>query len=309
MLSQIRRFFEERGVLEVETPSLCHTVGTDPHLSFFSTRLNKPGGRPGGTFYLQTSPEFAMKRLLAAGSGPIYQICKAFRNEESGRFHNPEFTILEWYRPGFGLDRLMNEIEALLRVLLAGTPHDGKGQRLSYREAFIDHAGIDPLVASIDDFAHCAQTHGLGDARSLCGEVASDWLDFLFTHLVQPDLGCSGPCFLFDFPACQASLALIRPGLPAVAERVEVFLRGIELANGFHELTDPCEQEQRFEQEQQERARTGRPVPAKDSCFLGALRAGLPDSSGVAVGLDRLLMLMTGADHIDDVLAFPVGRA
>ena len=309
MLANIRRFFEERCVLEVETPSLCHTVGTDPHLSFFSTRLNEPGGRPGGTFYLQTSPEFAMKRLLAAGSGPIYQICKAFRNEESGRFHNPEFTRLEWYRPSFGLDHLMDEIEALLRRLLAGTPHDGNGERLSYRKAFMNHAGVDPLTASVDDFAHCAHAHRLGDARSFCGETVSLWLDFLFSHLVQPELGCNGPCFLFDFPACQASLARIRPGSPAVAERVEVFLRGIELANGFHELSDPCEQEQRFEQEQKERARNGRPVPAKDTRFLDALRAGLPDCSGVAVGLDRLLMLIAGADRIDDVLAFPVARA
>jgi len=309
MLSRIRHFFEERCVLEVETPSLCHTVGTDPHLSFFSTGLNEPGGHAGGTLYLQTSPEFAMKRLLAAGSGPIYQICKAFRNEESGRFHNPEFTILEWYRPGFGLDRLMDEIEALLRALLTGTPHAGNGERSSYREAFSDHAGIDPLAASIEDFADCAHTRGLGDARSLCKESASDWLDFLFSHLVQPELGFSGPCFLFGFPACQASLARIRPGLPPVAERVEVFLRGIELANGFHELTDPCEQEQRFEQEQQARARNGQPVPAKDSRFIAALRAGLSDCSGVAVGLDRLLMLISGADHIDNVLAFPVARA
>ncbi len=309
MLSKLRRFFEERSVLEVETPSLCGTVGTDPHLSFFSTGLNEPGGRSGGTLYLQTSPEFVMKRLLAAGSGPIYQVCKAFRNEESGRFHNPEFTILEWYRPGFGLDHLLDEIEALLRCLLADTPHDGKGERLSYREAFIDHAGVDPMTASVDDFAHCADAHRLVDARSLCGEVTSDWLDFLFTHLVQPELGCSGPCFLFDFPACQASLARIRPGPPPVAERVEVFLEGIELANGFHELTDPCEQELRFEQEQQERRRNGQPVPARDTRFLDALRAGLPDCSGVAIGLDRLLMLITGADHIDDVLAFPIARA
>lgn len=309
MLSKIRGFFEERCVLEVETPSLCHTVGTDPHLSFFSTRMNESGGHPGGIFHLQTSPEFAMKRLLAAGSGPIYQICKAFRDEESGRFHNPEFTILEWYRPGFGLDHLMDEIEALLRALLTGPPHDGKSERWSYREAFIDHAGIDPLAASVDDFADCAHTHGLGNARSLCRESAPDWLDFLFSHLVQPELGFSGPCFCFDFPACQASLARVRPGPPAVAERVEVFLRGIELANGFHELTDPCEQERRFEQEQEKRACNGRPVPAKDTRFLGALRAGLPDCSGVAVGLDRLLMLMTGVDRIDDVLAFPVARA
>jgi elongation factor P--(R)-beta-lysine ligase len=309
MLSQIRRFFAKREVVEVETPSLCRTVGTDPHLSFFSTCLNEPGGRPGETLYLQTSPEFAMKRLLAAGSGPIYQICKAFRNEETGRFHNPEFTILEWYRPGFVLDRLMDEIEALMRALLAGTPHDGKGDRLSYREAFINHADIDPLTASIGDFVCCAHTNGLGDARSLCGKVASHWLDFLFSHLVQPELGFGGPCFLFDFPACQAALARIRPGPPAVAERVEIFVRGIELANGFHELTDPCEQEQRFEQEQRERARTGRPVPAKDTRFLDALKAGLPDCSGVAVGLDRLLMLITGADRIDDVLTFPIARA
>jgi len=309
MLSQIRRFFEERAVLEAETPALCRTVGTDPNLSFFSTALNEPGGHSGAMLYLQTSPEFAMKRLLAAGSGPIYQICKAFRNEESGRFHNTEFTILEWYRPGLGLDRLMDEIEALLRILLAGTPRAGKSERWSYREAFIDHAGIDPLAASIDDCADCAHTHGLGDARSLCKKSAPDWLDFLFSHLIQPELGLNGPCFLFDFPSCQASLARIRPGPPPVAERVEVFLQGIELANGFHELTDPCEQEQRFEQEQQQRARTGRPVPAKDSRFLDALRAGLPDCSGVAVGLDRLLMLITGADRIDDVLAFPIARA
>jgi elongation factor P--(R)-beta-lysine ligase len=311
LYATIRRFFSARGVLEVETPLLCRHTGTDPNLQPFLSHYHRPG-EPAGRglpLYLQTSPEFAMKRLLAAGSGSIYQICKAFRNEESGRYHNPEFTLLEWYRVGFELTDLMDEIDALLSELLTPKRPLGKSKRLSYREAFLRWVGADPLSASLEELSACAKAQGLEEATRLCGQDRTLWLDLLFSHKVQPHLGREGVSFVHDYPALLPSLARSKPGNDEVVERVEIFLDGMELGNGFRELADPKEQERRFDADLAVRRSQGQPEPEKDSRLLAALAAGLPDCSGIAIGLDRLLMIMTGAKAIDEVLAFLLARA
>lgn len=307
MLEDIRRFFSAKGVMEVETPLLCQGTGTDPNLAFFHSRYQLPPQEI--TLYLQTSPEFAMKRLLVAGSGSIYQICKSFRNGEQGRLHNPEFTILEWYRVGYKLEQLMDEIEALLLRLLRDCPLSDVSERIRYADIFNQYTGVDPLVFSLTDYRNCARDNNLLEAEQLCGQDHALWLDFLFSHLVQPQLGKNALCLVYDFPACQASLARLNSEDPRVAERVEVFVQGIELGNGFFELTDPVVQEQRFENELAQRQQDGLPVPGKDLRFLSALKSGLPDCAGMALGLDRLLMIVSGHSNIENVLAFPISRA
>lgn len=304
MLAAIRAYFAAQGVMEVETPLLCQGIGTDPHLDFFSVPI--PGAAPR---YLQTSPEFAMKRLLAAGSGSIYQIGKAFRQGEAGRRHNPEFTLLEWYRLDFSLERLMDDMENLLLQVAGGQLQPGSARRASYREIFLQYTGLEPLEATFQELAGYAAGHGLPEAQALCGQDRPLWLDLLFSHLVQPHLGQTGLCFVHSYPACFPSLAQTQPSDARWVERMELFWQGVELANGFHELGDAQEQAARFAAEQQTRRSQGQPVPQADSRLLAALRHGLPDCSGVAIGLDRLLALLSGADHIDQVLAFPFGRA
>lgn len=307
LLERIRTFFAARGVLEVETPLLCHNIGTDPNLDFFSTSYNQPHRQQ--TLYLQTSPEFAMKRLLAADSGSIYQICKAFRNGEAGRLHNPEFTLLEWYRVGFDLPALMDEIGALMGYLAPALPPWQRAERYSYRELFNRYTGLDALEFSLPVYRHCAEARGLPEAAAICGSNHALWLDLLFSHLVQPHLGHAAVCLVHDYPACQSSLARLKPGDPQVTERVEIFLRGVELGNGFHELADAGEQERRFLDESALRRRQGLPPVDADPRLLAALQAGLPDCSGMAIGLDRLMLLLHGYAHIETVLAFPVSRA
>ena len=309
LLAGIRRFFAEREVLEVETPLLCQTGVTDPHLHAFTTRFHLPGAGLGREMYLQTSPEFAMKRLLASGSGSIYQICKAFRNEESGRHHNPEFTLLEWYRVGFSLSDLMDEIDALLAAVCREGLPLGVAERLAYAGIFERHLGIDPLAVSLDDFSRCARQRELPEAEALCGDDRGAWLDLLFSYFVQPHLGRGRLSFVYGYPACLPSLARENPDDPRVVERVEVFLGGLELGNGFHELADAEEQEARFDADLSERLGRGVALPPKDERLLAALRSGLPDCSGMAIGLDRLLMLLAGEEAIGGVLAFPVERA
>lgn len=309
MLAAIRRFFEARNVLEVETPLLCRTGVTDPNLHPFTTRFCLPGQTQGLELYLQTSPEFAMKRLLASGCGSIYQICKAFRNEESGRHHNPEFTLLEWYRVGFSLFDLIDEIDALFAEICRDDLPLNAAERFAYADIFERHVGVNPLTASIADFAACTRSRDFPEAESLCGEDRSTWLDLLFSYFVQPRLGQGRVSFVYDYPACLPSLARRHPDDPRVVERVEVFLHGLELGNGFHELADADEQDARFEHDLAERRRKGLPQPPKDERLLAALRAGLPDCSGIAIGLDRLAMLLSGTDSIAGVLAFPVERA
>ena len=297
ILSSIRAFFAARGVLEVETPLLSAATVTDVHLhSLAATTAD------GGRRYLQTSPEFHMKRLLAAGSGPIFQLGRAVRDGESGRRHNLEFTMLEWYRPGFGHQRLMNEIDELLGEIL-GTPH---AERLTYRGAFLRHAGVDPFAAPIEELRSAVLRSGVADPGL---DDRDGLLSLLVGAVVEPRLGRGRPSFLYDYPASQAALARIRPGDPPVAERFEVYVDGVELANGFHELTDAAEQRARFEADLADRRRSGLEEPPVDERLLAALAAGLPDCAGVALGVDRLVMIALGAADIAEVIAFPADRA
>lgn len=307
LLARVRDFFAQQEVLEVETPLLSGAAATDPQLDSFVTRYTGPGAAQGRSLYLHTSPEFAMKRLLAAGSGPIYQICKVFRNGEAGRLHNAEFTLLEWYRPGFDHLRLMDEVEALVRHALAPWRDLGAGERLSYRDAFLRHAGLDPHAADCARLAACAAAHGVHAPQ---GDLNLDaWRDLLLTHVIEPQLGRGGPTFLYDYPASQAALARIRPGQPALAERFELYLEGVELANGYHELGDANSQRARFNADLTTRRTAGRDEVPIDERLLAALAHGLPDCAGVALGVDRLLMLAAGVSSLEEVLAFPISRA
>ncbi len=300
MLEKIRAFFRRAGVMEVETPQLWPTAGTDPNLDCFPV----DGGTC--TLYLQTSPEFAMKRLLAAGSGSIYQICRAFRRGEAGRLHNPEFTLLEWYRVGFDLSYLMDEVACLLHELLSNRTH---GQlRFTYEELFQQYIGVS-WQAPLLHLERQAKVLGLTEASAVCGQERSLWLDFLFSHAIQPRLPAGTLVFVHDYPAPLAALARIKPDNPWVAERFEVFVDGVELANGYRELTDPIEQRARFEADLAWRRRAGLPLPPVDEAFLAALETGLPDCSGVALGVDRVLMLAQGRAAISDVLPFPLRLA
>jgi len=302
ILAQIRAFFAPREVLEVETPLLASAPVTDLHLQALSCRYRGPGADEGRELYLQTSPEFAMKRLLAAGSGAVYQICKAVRDGEAGGMHNPEFTILEWYRPGWDHHRLMDEVDELLQLVLGTQP----GDRLTYATAFEDHAKIDPFSESHEELVSRAERLGVVEPHVL---ERDDLLNLVLTHVVEPQLGRDRPTFVHGYPASQASLARIRPGDPPVAERFEVFSEGVELANGYHELTDPAEQRRRFEADNAARQAAGTPEVPIDGRLLAAIEHGLPDCAGVALGVDRLLMLAAGAREISDVLAFPIDRA
>jgi lysyl-tRNA synthetase class 2 len=302
LLARTRAFFADRGVLEVETPLVASSPASDPHLEALTTRPRVTGGR---TLYLQTSPEFAMKRLVAAGSGPIFQLGRAFRDGERGLRHNPEFTILEWYRPGFDHHRLMIEVEELLTATLGMGP----GERVTYRDLFLRYLDLDPLTAEPADVAGCALRVGLGEVPGLPPEDLDGWLGLLLAHAVEPRLGHRGPTFVHGFPASQAALARLDPQDERVAQRFEAFVAGVELANGYHELTDAAEQRRRFEDDNAERRRRGLPEVPVDERLLAALEAGLPPCAGVALGFDRLVMLAAGVTDIAEAMAFPVERA
>lgn len=307
ILAKIRNFFAEKQVLEVDTQAMSAATVSDLHLVSFSTQFNDAGAahQNGKTLYLQTSPEYAMKRLLASGSGAIYQICKAFRNEESGRHHNPEFTMLEWYRPGFDHFDLMAELSDLMQLILSCE----KAESLSYQQAFIKFTGADPLTSSLDDLKQLILTH----------ELSADWaknetnkdtlLQYIFMELVETNIGKHVPCFIYNFPASQAALAKISVDDSRVAQRFELYYQGMELANGFHELTDASEQLQRFQADNQLRIKNGLAEKSIDENLIAALQSGLPECAGVALGIDRLVMIAVKAETISDVIAFPVNRA
>ncbi|WP_087024526.1 elongation factor P--(R)-beta-lysine ligase [Thaumasiovibrio subtropicus] len=304
LIRQIREFFENRGVLEVDTPALSMATVTDVHLHTFQTQFVGPGFANGQTLSMMTSPEFHMKRLLCAGSGCIYQISKAFRNEESGRYHNPEFTMLEWYRVGFNHHALMDEMDTLLQMVL----NCGAAERMTYQEAFLRALKVCPLEATMSELKAVAAALGLADIAE--PENHRDTLlQLLFSVGVEPKIGQDAPAFVYHFPASQAALARISAADPRVAERFEVYYQGIELANGFHELSDPVEQRSRFEADNHYRQENGLPEQVIDEHLLSALEAGLPDCAGVALGVDRLIMLALGCEHIDQVMAFPINRA
>ena len=301
MLTRIRAFFAKREVLEVETPVLTHGATLDPHISSFALETGGEELR-----FLHTSPEHAMKRLLAAGYGDIYQVSRVFRQAEYGRFHNPEFTLLEWYRSNWDHWRLMNEVDELISVALKGRVRLGDSERCSFREAFGRHAGIDPFEGTLAEFEALARQAGIHVSPGLDRD---EWLDLLMSHVVAPALPKDRLSYVYDYPASQAALARIRQGNPPVAERFEVFWGNLELANGFHELTDHREQRERFSTENRRRLELGLPAVPTDHRLINALAHGMPASAGVALGLDRLLMIATGASHIDEVLTFPWGRA
>jgi len=299
LLISIRDFMRERSILEVETPVLSHTAVTDPHIHSLSTVHQSQDKSHHETLYLHASPEFCMKRLLAAGSGPIYQVTRVFRDQESGSRHQPEFTMLEWYRPGFDYVELMDEIDDLLQGLGLDV-----SQRQSYRDAFWQETHLDPHTAGIDTLQTLAVQSGWKTGSSDRAEL----LDFVFSMKVVPQLGIDSPLFIYDYPECQAALATIKECKPPIAERFELFISGMEIANGFNELCNAGEQRSRFERDLDLRAQTGKPAVAVDERFITALVHGLPTCAGVAVGLDRLLMVLTGSTKIDDVLTFPSNR-
>ena len=307
MLATIRSFFSKRSVLEVETPLLCHATGTDPQLDFFSSFYHcAPKDKE---MFLQTSPEFAMKRLLSAGSGSIFQICKAFRNGEFGRIHNPEFSILEWYRIDFTLQQLMDEVAELIIEVLPDNYSATAVKQISYKELFEQVTGLNPLVFSQKNYALYAAENNFNDAIDLCGDDHSMWLDFIFSFKVQTILADQAICMVYGYPAIQSSLARLNPENSSVADRFEVFVNGVEIGNGFFELSDINEQEIRFDQENNARIKRKQLAVQKDQLFLEAIRSGLPDCSGIALGLDRLLMIVANANSLKDVLAFPFDRA
>ncbi|MBS3798487.1 elongation factor P--(R)-beta-lysine ligase [Pseudoalteromonas sp. BDTF-M6] len=304
ILRQIREFFFARQVMEVDTPSLSQASVTDEHLQSFATEFVGQGYAQGLPLYLQTSPEYAMKRLLAAGSGAIYQICKAFRNEENGRHHNPEFTMLEWYRPGFDEFALMDEIDELMQLVVGS---EG-AERISYQQVFLKVLAIDPLTITLDELKQVATAQGFGDIAATERD-ADTLLQLLFCMVIEPQIGQQRPCFVYHFPASQAALARLNEQDPRVAGRFELYFQGLELANGFNELTDASEQRQRFEKDNKKRLERGLQQVDMDEHLLGALEAGLPACAGVALGIDRLVMLACNKLHIKEVLSFDVDRA
>jgi lysyl-tRNA synthetase class 2 len=301
MLAGAREFFAKRGVLEVETPILSAAAVSDPQIESLVTQVAGLG-----RFHLGTSPEYAMKRLLAAGSGDIYQVSKVFRDAERGRWHNPEFTLLEWYRLGFDDTALMSEVESLIGNLLAPHRRLEPAERLSYSAALERHTGVDAYRADDDDLTDAAIRHGI-DCRADLDRDAK--LDLLMGLVVGPRLGSGHPCFICDYPVSQAALARLKPGLPPVAARFELYLDGVELANGFHELANAGEQRARFTQQLNLRGARGQTQPPLDEHLLAALAAGLPDCAGVALGFDRLVAIALGTPRLADAMAFTIDNA
>ncbi|MEM1243763.1 MAG: EF-P lysine aminoacylase EpmA [Pseudomonadota bacterium] len=293
LVSKIRAFFQKKQILEVETPLLSHSSNPDPHIESCQTQVGKKN------FYLQTSPEFHMKRLLASGSGSIYQICKAFRNHEIGNQHNPEFTLLEWYHLDYDYFALMAEVDEFLQQVALAP----KALKTSYQTLFEKYCKLNPHTASLASLKQSITQSAIKiDSPQLDRD---DLLNLLMTHVIEPQLDDKIPIIIYDYPASQAALAKTKmtQGI-TVAKRFEVYYQGVELANGFEELTDATEQQQRFElQNQQRKAKNLATLPI-DHYFLDALKAGLPDCSGVALGLDRLLMTVLDKPNLADILSF-----
>ena len=296
LLRDIREFFSGRGVMEVETPLISKAGNTDPEIQSIRTDDHS---------YLRTSPEFALKRLLAAGSGDIYELGRVFRAGESGRSHNPEFTMLEWYRTGFSYHRLMDEVAELVRHCAHGVFDQWPQQKLSYRELFLHYVNVDPFDANEQLLSARAKEHGIDDIDL----GRKQWLDLLISMVIQPALPEKCLTFVYDFPVEQAALASIRQGNPPLAERFELFLGRTELANGYQELTDSDEQRQRFNSDNRQRRRRGLDSCEIDNHLLDALAHGLPECAGVALGVDRLLMAICGVESINEITAFPSSRA
>lgn len=305
LYAEIRGFFAARGVLEVETPVLSEAGNTEPNIDSFSTAFS--GHRDAGAprRWLRTSPEYPLKRLLAAGIGDCYELGRVFRNGEAGGRHNPEFTMLEWYRVGWDHLRLADEAVALVQQALALVGRRAQVESTSYRDLFLRWVGVEPFLAA--DAQLRQPLDGIGiDAQDLSRD---DWLDLLMTHVLQPAFGRDEILVVHDYPATQSALARVvdRDGVP-VAERFELYLGPLELANGYHELTDAVEQRARFERDVAVRQARGEGAPPIDETLLAALASGMPACSGVALGVDRLLMAMLDTSRIADVVAFDFAR-
>ena len=300
----IRDFFYARGVMEVETPLMSAAAVSDPFIDSIEVGYSAAPNVDGEDFYLQTSPEYAMKRLLAAGSGPIYQLGKAFRNGEQGKKHNPEFTMLEWYRPGFDDQALMDEIETLLSPLLGLSGIE----RVTYADLFQRYLGFHPDHLSAGQLAIEARKHIDVQWED---DDRDTWLNLLMSHVIEPKLITVPALFVMEYPESQAALARVRLDAQQkpVAARFELFVRGVELANGYHELTDAEEQKCRLEADQQKRKELGLPQRPLDYRLVDALAAGMPDCAGVALGVDRLIMLMLDVESIAEVISFDFPRA
>jgi lysyl-tRNA synthetase class 2 len=308
-LRRFRGHFQNENVLEVETPVLSRGISLDVHIDVFSTRFHPLGyPRSAGSgpatgeadYYLQTSPEPHMKRLLCRGFPDIYQVGKAFRNGERGTHHNPEFTMLEWYRKGFSLEQLIREVEAVCRLAVGAMP----AVRLTYREAFLERVEADPLELDLDSLLDLPALAGRLPSREAF-PTKSDALDFIMSHVVESGFPKDRLTFVTEFPSEQAAQARVLERDPRVAHRFEVYGGGMELGNGYLELTDPDEYERRFDLENVKRRSRGKPELPKDGSLLADLRLGLPPCAGVAMGLDRLVQLGLGRTDIRGVMTFP----
>jgi len=307
LLRRLRDFFERRGFLEVETPILSADTVVDRHIEPFSVvdgRASTAADAP-RRLWLQTSPEFLMKRLLAAGGRAIYQVTRAFRQGEQGPLHNPEFTIVEWYRVGDGLAEGMQLLSDLCQALLARGP----AEQISYRQAFERHVGLDPHAADAGTLARAARARGVAAPASLRTDDRDGWLDLLLVQCVEPHLGTRRPVILYDYPPSQAALARVRPEKPPVAERFELYVASVELANGYHELVDPAVLRDRNAQQNALRRADGKEALPERSRLLTAMESGVPPATGVALGFDRLVMLAAGAERLEEVMPFPFNRA
>jgi elongation factor P--(R)-beta-lysine ligase len=302
LMAKVRAFFAQRDVLEVETPVLGQGGSTDVHLVSLHTLARTDKGQR--RLWLQTSPEFHMKRLLAAGSGPIFQLARSFRDGEIGARHNIEFTMLEWYRPQFSLDQLIDETATLIMSLLPSFP--GPLVHYRYRELFHTHLEVDPFTTSLDKLRSLAAERGQMSAKALASEGRETCLDLLMSMVIEPQLGKAELSVVVDYPANQAALARRHQDVDGewVASRFELYLNGIELANGYDELTDAAEQRERFAADNAERRRLGLPEVDVDERLLAALEHGIPDGAGVALGIDRLIQLALGKARLEDVLTF-----
>ena len=306
LLWRLRSFFRAQGFWEVQTPVLSRDTVIDLHIDplAIAAEALSLGELQGAELYLQTSPEFGMKRLLAAGAQCIYQIGPVFRGGERGPLHNPEFTMVEWYRVGDDLD---DAVDLLAELMRAAVPGSGPVRR-TYQECFLDCVGVCPLDSATEQLAQAAERHRLS-VTSLFSTQRDDWLDLLFAELVQPRLGHEQPLIVTHYPASQAALAKVDPADHRVAERFELFMAGVELANGYHELLAADELDQRNRRTQAQRTQAGKQPLQAGSRLEAAMRAGLPQCSGCALGLDRLAMVLCQAASIDQVLAFPIDRA
>lgn len=300
----IRRFFQARKVLEVETPILSAAGNTEPNIDSFHTDFSGHHDAGARTRWLRTSPEHALKRLLAAGVGDCYELGRVFRNGEAGGRHNPEFTMLEWYRVGWDHHRLIAETAELVSQALGLVGRTARVDVVAYRDLYRERLNVDPFTDSIEALRRPLAGIEIGEA----GLERDDWLDLLMTHCIQPAFDDAVMTFVHDWPASQAALARVRPGDPALAERFELYLGPVELANGYHELGDAEEQRGRFERDHVRRRARGQVLPPIDEALLQALPA-MPTCAGVAVGVDRLLMAMAGTPRIADVLALDFAHA